>query len=271
MPQSGIDTLDTMTQVAGLAVTLSGGVLSVTIDRPDSLNSVTTPVLNGIADAMEFAAADPRVKVVRLGGSGRGFCSGAGMGADDVAGNGVGSEIIAAANRAVRAITALPRPVVAVVQGPAAGVGVSLALACDVVLVSDKAFFMLAFTKVGLMPDGGASALVAAAVGRIRAMRMALLAERLPAAEALSAGLATAVYPADDFEAEVDKVISTLVAGPVVAYAKTKDAINATTLTELDAALEREFEGQTILARSHDFREGAQAFQQRRTADFTDR
>ena len=270
MPQSGTDTLDRLTPVAGLAVTLSDGVLSVTIDRPDSLNSVTTPVLNGIADAMEFAAADPRVKVVRLGGSGRGFCSGAGMGADDVSGA-LGSEIITAANRAILAITALPRPVVAVVQGPAAGVGVSLALACDVVLASEKAFFMLAFTQVGLMPDGGASALVAAAVGRIRAMRMALLAERVPAAEALAWGLATAVYPVEDFDAEVGKVVSKLVAGPVVAYAKTKDAINATTLTELDAALEREFQGQSVLVRSPDFIEGATAFQQRRTADFTDR
>jgi enoyl-CoA hydratase len=108
------------------------------------------------------------------------------MSNDDLAGGGPGSEIIEAANRAIRAITALPRPVVAVVHGPAAGVGVSLALACDLVLASEKSFFMLAFTQVGLMPDGGASALIAAAVGRIRAMRMALLAERLPAAEALS-------------------------------------------------------------------------------------
>ena len=192
------------------------------------------------------------------------------MGADDVSGA-LGSEIITAANRAILAITALPRPVVAVVQGPAAGVGVSLALACDVVLASEKAFFMLAFTQVGLMPDGGASALVAAAVGRIRAMRMALLAERVPAAEALAWGLATAVYPAEDFDAEVGKVVSKLVAGPVVAYAKTKDAINATALTELDAALEREFQGQSVLLRSPDFIEGATAFQQRRTADFTDR
>jgi enoyl-CoA hydratase len=230
MPESGIATL---TSVAGLDVTLSEGVLSVTIDRPDSLNSVTTPVLAGIADAMEQAATDPRVKVVRLRGAGRGFCSGAGMSADDVAGGGPGTEIIAEANRAIRAITALPRPVVAVVQGPAAGVGVSLALACDLVLASDKAFFMLAFTRVGLMPDGGASALIAAAIGRIRAMRMALLAERLPATEAWSAGLVTAVYPDEEFDAEVDKVVSKLLGGPVVAYAKTKDAINATTLTEL--------------------------------------
>jgi enoyl-CoA hydratase len=267
MPESGIAT---RTSVAGLDVTLSEGVLSVTIDRPDSLNSVTTPVLAGIADAMEQAATDPRVKVVRLRGTGRGFCSGAGMSADDVAGGGPGSEIIAEANRAIRAITALPRPVVAVVQGPAAGVGVSLALACDLVLASDKAFFMLAFTQVGLMPDGGASALIAAAIGRIRAMRMALLAERLPATEALSAGLVTAVYPAEEFDAEVDKVVSKLLGGPVVAYAKTKDAINATTLTELDNALEREFRGQSVLLRSHDFIEGATAFQQRRTPNFTD-
>jgi enoyl-CoA hydratase len=86
-----------------------------------------------------------------------------------VAGAGPGDELILAANRVVRAITTLPRPVVAVIQGPAAGVGVSLALACDLVLASDAAFFMLAFTKIGLMPDGGASALIAAAIGRMLA------------------------------------------------------------------------------------------------------
>ena len=156
------------------------------------------------------------------------------------------------------------------VQGPAAGVGVSLALACDLVLASDKAFFMLAFTKIGLMPDGGASALVAAAIGRIRAMRMALLAERLPATDALAWGLVSAVYPAEDFDAEVDKVLAQLMAGPAVAFAKTKHAVNAATLTELDGALDREYVGQSILLASHDFREGARAFQQRRTANFTD-
>ncbi len=222
---------------------------------------------------MEHAATDPRVQVVRLGGAGRGLCSGAGIGADDMSASGGAppNEIILEINRLIRAITTLPHPVVAVVQGPAAGVGVSIALACDIVLASEKAFFMLAFTKIGLIPDGGASALVAAAIGRIRAMRMALLAERLPAAEAFAAGLVTAVYPAEEFDAEVDKVISALLSGPVVAYAKTKDAINGATLTELDAALQREFRGQSILLRSADLREGTTAFQQRRTPNFTDR
>jgi enoyl-CoA hydratase len=263
---SGIDAL---APVAGLSVALSNGVLSVTIDRPESLNSLNTALLAGIAEAMEQAATDPRVKVVRLGGAGRGFSSGAGMSADDVS-RGQGIEIILAANRAVRAIATLPRPVVAVIQGPAAGVGVSLALACDLVLASDTAFFILAFTKMGLMPDGGASALIAAAIGRIRAMRMALLAERLPAADALACGLVSAVYPADEFEAEVDKVLAGLLSGPAVAFAKTKHAINAATLTELEAALQRELEGQLVLLKSPDFREGATAFQQRRTPNFTD-
>ena len=164
----------------------------------------------------------------------------------------------------------LPQPVVAVVQGPAAGVGVSLALACDVVLASEKAFFMLAFTKIGLMPDGGASALIAAAIGRIRAMRMALLAERIPAAEAFEWGLVSAVYPAEQFDAEVSKLVSTLVSGPAVSLRKTKDAVNAATLVELEAALEREKKGQLALIESDDFREGTRAFQQRRPAKFTD-
>ena len=153
------------------------------------------------------------------------------------------------------------------VQGAAAGVGVSLALACDVVLASEKAFFMLAFTKIGLMPDGGASALIAAAVGRIRAMRMALLAERISAADAYGWGLVSAVYPVDEFDAAVDKVIATLVSGPAVALRKTKQAINAATLTELESALGLEKQGQLMLLESNDFREGTKAFQQRRTAE----
>ena len=255
-----------------LSVTLSDGVLSVTMNRPDSLNSLTAGMLAGIADAMEQAATDPRVRVVRLGGAGRAFSSGAGISAEDQARKSEGAlnSVLDAANRAVRAIVALLKPVVTVVQGPAAGVGASLALASDVVLASDKAFFMLAFTKIGLMPDGGASALIAAAIGRIRAMRMALLAERIPATDAYQWGLVTAVYPADEFEAEVDKVISTLVSGPARALRRTKHAINAATLTELEAAIGRESEGQLALLGSDDFREGTRAFQEHRAANFTD-
>jgi enoyl-CoA hydratase len=261
------------TSIGDLAVELADGVLTVTLNRPDSLNSLTAGMLKGIAEALEQAAEDPRIKVVRLGGAGRGFSSGAGISEEDHANpgaSGTPADVLDAANRAVRSIVQLPQPVVAVVQGPAAGVGVSLALASDVVLASENAFFMLAFTKIGLMPDGGASALIAAAVGRIRAMRMALLAERIPAAQAFEWGLVTAVYPVEEFEGEVADVVARLVSGPVVALRKTKEAINAATLVELEAALQREKQGQLVLLDSDDFREGTHAFQQRRRANFTD-
>jgi enoyl-CoA hydratase len=263
----------TYTGIDDLTVELADGVLSVTMNRPDSLNSLTAAMLTTIGDTLERAASDPRVRVVRLGGAGRGFSSGAGISEDDHAEgstSGTPADVLDAANRAVRAIVNLPQPVVAVVQGPAAGVGVSLALSADVVLASEKAFFMLAFTKIGLMPDGGASALIAAAVGRIRAMRMALMAERIPAPEAFEWGLVTAVHPADELDAAVQKVISTLVSGPAVALRKTKHAINTATLTEFEGALELEKQGQLTLLNSHDFREGTKAFQQRRAATFTD-
>jgi enoyl-CoA hydratase len=266
-------TTESYTGIDDLTVTLSDGVLAVTLNRPDSLNSLTAVMLDTIADTMERAATDPAVRVVRLGGAGRGFSSGAGISAEDHANpgaNGTPSDTLGAANRAVRSIVVLPKPVVSVVQGPAAGVGVSLAIAADVILASEKAYFLLAFTKIGLMPDGGASALVAASIGRTRAMRMALLAERLSAADALTAGLVSAVHPADELEAEVNAVIETLKSGPAVALRRTKDAINAATLTELDGALQRETEGQLSLLSSHDFGEGAKAFQQRRPATFTD-
>jgi enoyl-CoA hydratase len=261
---------ETYSSIDDLTVSLSDGVLVVTLNRPDSLNSLTSTMLDAIADAMERAAGDPAVRVVRLGGAGRGFSSGAGISETDHAKADALDATLSAANRAVRSIVTLPKPVVSVVQGPAAGVGVSLAIAADVVLASEKAYFLLAFTKIGLMPDGGASALVAASIGRTRAMRMALLAERLSAADALAAGLVSAVFAADDLEAEVNAVLETLRSGPAVALRNTKQAINAATLTELDGALARETDGQLALLSSHDFREGTKAFQQRRQATFTD-
>lgn len=263
----------TYTGIDHLTVALNGPVLSVTFNRPDSLNSLTEEMCATLADVLEQAADDPGVRVVRLGGAGRGFCSGAGISAEDQVTQKNSPKVdglLDEANRAVRSITRLPKPVVAVVGGPTAGVGVSLALACDVVLASEKAFFLLAFSKIGLMPDGGASALVAAAIGRIRAMRMALLAERIPAEEALRYGLVSAVHPADELESAATAVIERLAAGPAVALRKTKEAINAATLTELDAAIDREVAGQLTLLKSPDFKEGTRAFQQRRPPKFAD-
>ena len=134
------------------------------------------------------------------------------------------------ANRIIRAITTLDKPVVAAVNGVAAGVGCSAALAADIVVATESASFLLAFARIGLMPDGGSTATVAASIGRARAMRMALLAEPLSAREAHDAGLIAEVVPDDEFDDEVARVVRRLAAGPPLAFAATKKAINAATL-----------------------------------------
>lgn len=254
----------------GVLIDVADSVLTITIDRPDSLNAVNPGVLARIAEALETSGSDSRVRVVALRANGRAFCSGADIGSRGVSDDHVPIETLLQANRVVRAIVSHPRPVVAVVPGATAGVGVALALACDLVVASDKAFFLLAFTKIGLMPDGGSTALVAACVGRAQAMKMALLADRVPAMEALQCGLIGAVFPADELQTEAASIIARLRNGPAVALAKTKQAVNAATLDQLDGALAREAAGQYVLLEADDVREGKRAFQEKRPPVFTD-
>lgn len=250
---------------------LEAGVLRVQINRPDSLNSVTADVLDDMADAVEAATTQADVHVVVLSGAGRAFCSGADIsGSDELSGAKGSAATLDGASRLVTAIRDVRRPVVSVVQGPCAGVGVPIALSADLVLASSKAFFMLAFTKIGLMPDGGATALVAASAGRAKAMRMALLAERLTATEAESLGLVSHLFEVDTFEDDVDAVLDVLRAGPMVGFARTKHAINTATLDALDGAFALEHEGQLGLLAAPDFVEGTAAFNEKRAPSFTD-
>ena len=257
-------------KIEGLDVRLEDGILTLTIDRQESLNSVDEKLLRGMADVLESAASDPAIGVVQIGGAGRAFCSGASLAETNLANAPVPTTTIDAANQVVRAIVAMPRPVIAAVGGVAAGVGVSIALACDLVIASEDSYFLLAFTRIGLMPDGGASALIAAAIGRIRAMRMALLAEKISAEEAYSWGLVTSVAPRDSFDSQVATAARKLASGPLAALSATKNAINNSTLCELEAALEGERNGQSGLLNAHDFREGVTAFFERRPANFSD-
>ncbi|WP_024796968.1 enoyl-CoA hydratase [Tomitella biformata] len=253
---------------AGVDTVVDAGILRVTINRPARMNSVTTASLNAIAEAFEAHAGAPGARAAVLTGAGRAFCTGADLSTVDDLSGPPSSATIDAANRAVAAIRSFPRPVICAVNGPAAGVGVSLALAGDLTVATESSYLLLAFTKIGLMPDGGASALVAASIGRARALKMGLLAERLPASEALAAGLIAEVLADDEFAAGVDALAARLVAGPSDALGATKAAINDATLTELDAAFARERAGQLELLAAADFAEGVDAFLGKRAPVF---
>lgn len=260
-----------------------GAVGRITIDAPERLNAVDVAMLDGITEAVRRLAAIDGVRVIALTGSGRGFCSGASLDAiaapEDAGSEDVGSETdgtdpqgggdtLAAVARAVRAITDAAVPVVAVVNGVAAGVGCSLALATGYVLATESASFMLAFARIGLMPDGGATALVAAHVGRARALRMALTAEKVPARTAADWGLVAEACPDDAFAARSAELLAELAAGPTRALTATVAAVNAAALADLDGALARESAGQARLITEPDFTEGLTAFTERRPARF---
>jgi enoyl-CoA hydratase/carnithine racemase len=250
----------------GLEIRTEAGVLRLTMNRPERLNALTTAMSDRVAAELEGAATRDDVRVVLVAGAGGAFCSGADLSGADAHQN-FDVTSLDRANRIIRAVTGLDKPVVAAVDGVAAGVGCSTALACDLVVASPRASFLLAFARIGLMPDGGATATVAASVGRARAMRMALLGEALGAQEAYDAGLVSHLA-ADDFEGTVEELVARLAAGPPLSYAATKKAVNAATLGHLHDALERERTGQTILLRTTDVAEGMRAFGEKRRPEF---
>lgn len=250
-----------------LDVRVDDGALWLTMNRPDVLNAMSPEMSDGIASHVEQAVARDDVRVVVLTGAGDAFSAGADIGGDD-AHEKFDVRALDMANRIIRAIVHLDKPVLAAVNGIAAGVGCSAALASDVIVAKESAGFLLAFARVGLMPDGGASATVAAAIGRARAMRMGLLAEPLSGREAYDAGLITHVAADAEFEDLVAKLVRRLASGPPLAHAATKRAINAATLSHLDDALERERTGQTVLLRTADVAEGMRAFSEHRRPVF---
>jgi len=253
--------------LADLETRVEDGALWLTLNRPEVYNALSDSMADDLAAVIEQASADDAVRVVVVTGAGDAFSAGADISGPD-AHEHFDDSTLDRANRIIRAITTLDKPVVAAVNGVAAGVGCSAALAADIVVARESASFLLAFARIGLMPDGGSTATVAAAIGRARAMRMALLAEPLSARGAYDAGLIAEVVPDDEFDDEVARVVRRLAGGPPLAIAATKTAINAATLTELDAALERERTGQTALLRTADLAEGMRAFGEKRRPVF---
>ena len=251
----------------------AGPVGRITLNRPDTLNAWTAEFGAALADVVEGPAADPSVRAVQVTGAGRGFSSGADLkagfephpedGMPDV------RKELSIYHPAIAGIRRLPKPVIAAVNGPAVGIGCSLALACDLVLAAESAFFGLAFVNIGLMPDGGSTLFVPAAVGKARAFQMAFLGERIPAPQALEWGLVNYVYPDESLKQEADVLIEKLANGPTQSYAGSKQALNRMLYPDIDGQLDLEAELQHSLARTSDFREGVTAFVTKRDPQFT--
>lgn len=249
---------------------VADGVCRITFRREEAFNALNEEMARALVEQLLSAQGDDAIRVVVVTGSGFAFSAGADLTGDNPV-ESFGEETMDGANLITRSIVGLGKPVVAAVNGIAAGVGASICFAADLAVAKESASFLLAFSRIGLMPDGGSSLTVAAAVGRSRAMRMALLAEPLPAQDALAAGLISHVVPDDEFEAAVDKVARRLAAGPPLALAATKKAVNAATLGGLEEALEREKRGQLVLFGTQDAAEGTRAFVEKRRPTFTGR
>lgn len=250
----------------------NGAALRVLLDRPDRMNAWDKQLGIDLLAAIRLAAADPEIRAVTITGAGRAFSSGADLRAGfDPRPDGrpdVGSVLRERYHPIITGIRRMPKPVLAAVNGPAVGIGCSLALACDLVVARESAYLLLAFVNIGLVPDGGSSVFVPARAGAGRAAVMAMLGERIPAPRANAWGLVDVVAPDEGFAAEVDALEERLATGPTRSYAASKVQLNARVYANLDEQLELEASLQEEMAGSGDFAEGVAAFLEKRTPRF---
>jgi 2-(1,2-epoxy-1,2-dihydrophenyl)acetyl-CoA isomerase len=212
------------------------------------------------------------VRAVTITGAGRGFSSGADLKAGFEPRPEGHPDVLTPLHELYHPIIAgirrMPKPVLAAVNGPAVGIGASLAFASDIVIARESAYFLLAFVNIGLVPDGGSSLFVPERIGFSRATSMAMLGERVPAPQALEWGLITRVAADDAFEAEVDAMAERLANGPTRSYAGIKRQLNNWAFARMDEQLDLEAQIQQEAAASGDFMEGVQAFLEKRPAAF---
>lgn len=266
---------ETLAQPETVLVSLDAGVLTLTLNRPDKLNSFNEAMHRALRAGFERAAADAAVRAVLLTGAGRGFSAGQDLGDRDPRKGGpapdLGATLETFYNPTLRLIRALEKPVVCAVNGVAAGAGANIAFACDIVLAARSARFIQAFAKIGLVPDAGGSWSLARILGEPRAKALALLAEPLPAETAADWGL---IWKAVDDDALLDEALSIatrLAAGPTRGLGLTKRAIQAAAGNSLDAQLDLERDLQREAGRTADYAEGVTAFLEKRTAEFSGR
>ncbi len=254
-----------------------GPAATIRLERPDALNAVNGAMRRELLDAVVTVAGDDEVRAVCITGTGRAFSSGADL--KDFAARPLTAEghldletvLNDEYHPMLTTIRTMPKPVVAAVNGPAAGIGCSIALACDLVLAHESAYFLLAFVNIGLVPDGGSSLLVPTRVGMARAAEMAMLGEPVDAARALDWGLINRVLPDAQFDGAVTDLVDRLAAGPTRSYAGTKRQLNAWLYSRMEEQLALEASIQQEMAASGDFAEGLTAFLQKRPPAFEGR
>ncbi len=265
--------------MAHLLVETKDGIATLTMNRPDARNALSDDMKAGLDAALHRIERDPAIRCVVLRGAGEHFMAGGdvkGFAAKrgEMGAEGFGDHmlhLIHDLHLSISALRRLPKPTVAAVRGSAAGVGVSLALACDLVVASEDAFFTLAYCHIGLTPDGSATYSLPRAIGIKRSMQLALLGERVPAAEAAAMGMINFAVPPDRFEAEVAALAARLAAGPTQAYANAKRLLYRSIESDFEAQLQAEAEALRTTAMTEDFAEGVQAFVEKRKPRFTGR
>ena len=253
----------------GLRVEVDGGVATITLDRPQALNALTVPVKVALREALESIAADRSVRAVILTGAGRAFCAGQDLAErerPDAAPLDV--EVRDRYNPIIRALRSMGQPVIAAVNGVAAGAGASLAFACDLRIAAEEARFILAFGRIGLVPDSGATWFLPRLVGTATAADMALIGDPVDAAEALRIGLVSRVVPGSALMSEARALADRLAAGAPLAMALTKGALQRALTIDLDEALDGEAKLQGIAGASADHAEGLAAFREKRPPRF---
>lgn len=250
-----------------LLIERRGGVMVLTLNRPDRLNAFTASMAIALNEAFAAAEADAAVRAVLLHGAGRGFCAGQDLG-EVTPGQDLGDTLERRFNPLIRAIRASPLPVVCAVHGVAAGAGANLALACDIVLAAQSARFIQSFIRIGLVPDAGGTHLLPRLAGDARAHGMALLGEPVSAAQAEAWGLIWRCVADDELLPEAERIAAYLATQPAQAIALIKRALGAAGGNTLDQQLDLERDLQRTCGASADFREGTQAFLEKRPAQF---
>jgi 2-(1,2-epoxy-1,2-dihydrophenyl)acetyl-CoA isomerase len=264
------------TQLETVNVRLADGTATVELNRPEVLNAWNAQFGADLIAALRDVAADDAVRAVIITGAGRAFSAGADL--KDISGSStpegrpdVYTMLTERYHPIMHAIREMPKPVVAAVNGAAAGIGCSLALCCDLIVAAESAYFLLAFVNIGLVPDGGSSVFVPARVGMARATEMAMLGERVPAAQALEWGLINRVVPDAELAVEAAALAGRLAGGPTLSYAGTKRLVNNWMYARMAEQLDLEARIQQEMSGNADFLEGALAFVEKRPARFAGR